>query len=226
VLNAIEVERWNGVGSGASVRREFGVPPDAPLILCAARLFHWKGQGELVRVIPMLRREFPSIQLMIVGGDYQLSPGQSYLQDLKTLVRDLGVEAHVIFTGHRSDMTDLMAACDVFALASFEEPFGLVFAEAMASRKPVIALHTGGVPEVVDHGRGGLLSPPGDREALARNIATLLRDPELRQRMGEYGRAAVERQFTAGRLAADVERIYDRIAAGDRSHHRLVERRA
>lgn len=224
VLNAIEVERWRGGSSGAPVRAEFGIPADAPLILCAARLFHWKGQGELVRAIPALRREFPAVRLMIVGGDYQLSPGQSYLEDLKTLVRDLAVEEHVIFTGHRTDMADLMAACDVFALPSFEEPFGLVFVEAMASKKPVIALHTGGVPEVVEHGRSGLLSPPGDRDALAGNIATLLRDPGLRARMGEYGRSVVEQRFTAARLAADVEQIYSRISPGDRRQQMLVER--
>jgi glycosyltransferase involved in cell wall biosynthesis len=224
VLNAIEVERWTRGADGASVRAEFGIPADAPVMLCAARLFHWKGQGELVSAIPALRRTFPSVRLMIVGGDYQLAPGQSYLRDLKTLVRDLGVEEQVIFTGHRTDMTDLMAACDVFALPSFEEPFGLVFAEAMASQKPVIGLRTGGVPEVVDHGESGLLSPPGDREALTRNIATLLGNRELRRRMGEYGRRVVEQRFTPARLAADVEQIYNRIRRGGRREHLLVER--
>jgi glycosyltransferase involved in cell wall biosynthesis len=177
-----------------------------------------------VRAVPALREQFPSLRVVIVGGDYQLSPGESYLEQLKALVRELGVAGHVIFTGHRTDMPALMAACDIFALPSFEEPFGLVFAEAMASKKPVIALHSGGVPEVVEHGRSGLLSPPGDAAALVNNLATLLRDPSLRAQMGEYGHTVVERRFTAARLAADVERIYGAIWPAARSHEQLVER--
>jgi glycosyltransferase involved in cell wall biosynthesis len=222
VLNAIDVERWSE-RDGADVRADLGVPASAPVILCAARLFHWKGQGDLIRAIPALRDEFPALRLLIVGGDYPLSPGQSYLAELQALVRNLGAEQHVVFTGHRPDMPALMAACDVFALPSFEEPFGLVFAEAMAMKKPVIALHTGGVPEVVDHGRSGLLSPPGDGNALTDNIRTLLRDPALRERMGEYGRREVERRFTPARLAADVERVYAQIWPESRQQESLVE---
>jgi glycosyltransferase involved in cell wall biosynthesis len=223
-LNAIEVERWTAAGNGAAVRQEFGIPEGAPIVLCAARLFHWKGQGELMRTLPALRQEFPTVRLMIVGGDYKLTAGDTYLADLKALVYELGVEQHVIFTGHRTDMPALMAACDIFALPSFEEPFGLVFAEAMASKKPVIALESGGAPEVVDHGLSGLLSPPGDREALTANIAALLRNPQLRASMGAYGRRDVERRFTPARLAADVEKIYTRIWPECRRQERLIER--
>jgi glycosyltransferase involved in cell wall biosynthesis len=119
----------------------------------------------------------------------------------------------VIFTGQRADMPALMAASAVFALASDEEPFGLVFAEAMAMKKPVVALNNGGAPEVVDHGKSGLLSAPGDQDALEANLLTLLRDPALRARMGEYGRQQAEARFTARRMAADVGHIYESLVA-------------
>ena len=90
----------------------------------------------------------------------------------------------------RSDIAELLAACDVFALPSFEEPFGLVFAEAMAMKRPVVALANGGTPEVVEHGKCGLLSPPGDIDALAANLIRLLDNPELRTQFGEHGRLA------------------------------------
>ena len=77
---------------------------------------------------------------------------------LREQARELGIEKNVIFTGPRSDIAELLAACDVFALPSFEEPFGLVFAEAMAMKRPVVALANGGTPEVVEHGKCGLLS--------------------------------------------------------------------
>jgi len=104
-----------------------------------------------------------------------------------------------------------MAACDVFTLPSFEEPFGLVYLEAMAMRRPVIAVDNGGVPEVVEHARSGLLSPPLDVPALANNILTLLRDRELRVRMGNYGRARVLEHFSAQRMARDAGEAYQRI---------------
>jgi len=108
---------------------------------------------------------------------------------LKEHASKLGIGENVIFTGQRSDIAALMAACDVFSLPSFEEPFGLVFAEAMAMKRPVVALTNGGTPEVVEHGKCGLLSPPGDIDALAANLLRLLDNPALRTQFGEYGRS-------------------------------------
>jgi glycosyltransferase involved in cell wall biosynthesis len=84
--------------------------------------------------------------------------------------------------------------------------------EAMAMKKPVIALNIGGAREVVEHGRSGLLSAPGDQAGLAENLLALLRDPALRARMGEYGRQQVEHRFTIERLARDIEKVYGLLA--------------
>jgi glycosyltransferase involved in cell wall biosynthesis len=92
-----------------------------------------------------------------------------------------------------------------------EEPFGLVFLEAMAMKKPVVALDTGGAPEVVTHGKTGFLSATGDIDALAENMLTLLRDPLLRKQMGELGRSDVEARFSTQRMARDMAQVYERI---------------
>jgi len=89
----------------------------------------------------------------------------------------------------------------------------LVFLEAMAMAKPVVAIDNGGTPEVVEHGRWGLLSPPWDIGALAANITTLVNDPELRSRLGREGRARVLDYFNAQRMARDAERAYEKILA-------------
>jgi len=213
VLNAIDLPRWDYRQEGAGVRQEFGIPYDAPLIVCAARLFRGKGQDEVIRALPAVARELPGVRLLIVGKDDRQAMRQSFTEELKVLARELNVADRVIFTGQRSDMPSLMAAADVFALPSDEEPFGLVFAEAMAMKTPVVALNNGGTPEVVDHGRSGLLSVPGDAPALAANILTLLRDPALRARMGEFGRQQVEARFAPQRMASDVARVYDSLLA-------------
>jgi glycosyltransferase involved in cell wall biosynthesis len=211
VLNAIEVEKWTPGLDAQPIRDEFRIPPGAPIILCVARLFHWKGQGELIRALGLVTKEFPETRLFIVGAEDKLggSSRPHYRAELDALAQELRLNEQVFFTGPRNDIPRLMAACDVFAMPSFEEPFGLVYAEAMAMKKPVIALDNGGTPEVVDHGQSGLLSPPADIPALANNILALLRDPGLRARMGEYGRRQVETRFHARRLADDVGSVYD-----------------
>jgi glycosyltransferase involved in cell wall biosynthesis/lysophospholipase L1-like esterase len=209
ILNGIDPSRWDPALDGQGIRREFGVPHDAPLLASVSRLFAQKGQRELVRALALVRKEVPNVRLLVVGADALEVHGSSFTEELKVIARELGVADSVVFTGERSDVPEIMAACDVFTLPSFEEPFGLVFLEAMAMRRPVVALDNGGAPEVVEHGLSGLLSPAEDVDALARNILTLLKDPELRARMGAHGRARVLEYFTGQRMARDAGRAYE-----------------
>jgi glycosyltransferase involved in cell wall biosynthesis len=215
VLNAIDVTRWDPTIDPDPVRQEFAIPPGAPVVACAGRLFPGKGHGAVVRAIAALRQEFPDIRLLITGRDDFQVMRTSYTEELKALAASLGISEHIVFTGHRSDMPQIFAACDVFALPSFEEPFGLVYLEAMAMKKPAIALGNGGAVEVVEPGRNGLLVNPEQPQELATHLATLLRDAALRARMGEYGRRQVEARFTAQRMAADFARLYEELT----SHH-------
>jgi glycosyltransferase involved in cell wall biosynthesis len=211
ILNCVDVSKWDPATDGARVRRELGVPLDAPLLASVSRLFSWKGQRELVSALPAVLARVPEVRLMIVGADEPYVHGGSFTAELKELAARLGVSERVIFTGARSDIPAVMAACDLFTMPSFEEPFGLVFLEAMAMKRPVVALDNGGTPEVVEHGRSGLLSAPGDVPALAANIVTLLEDPALRERMGAYGRARVLGYFNSRRMADDAAREYELI---------------
>lgn len=213
ILNCVDVSAWDPTTDGSGVRREFGIADDAPLIASVSRLFSWKGQRELLQAFAAARRELPALKLLIVGADEREAHAGSFTAELKQLAEKLGVTEHVVFTGARSDVARIMAACDVFTLPSFEEPFGLVFLEAMAMRRPVAALDNGGTPEVVEHGKAGLLSAPYDIAAYAANILTLLRDPALRQRMGEYGRQRVIDYFNAQRMAADTAAAYEKVLA-------------
>jgi glycosyltransferase involved in cell wall biosynthesis len=206
VPNAIDPTAWDPTLDPAPGRNALGLDAKAPLVLSVSRLFSWKGHTELIRALAHVKREIPDVRLAIVGSDYP--PGSGVSAKLRVLAGELGVAENVVFAGHRSDVAALLAASEVFALPSFEEPFGLVFAEAMAMKRPVVALDNGGTPEVVRHGETGLLSRPGDIEMLASNLLQLLRDPSLRARMGEAGRRDVEARFTPVRLASDVENVY------------------
>src|SRR3977135_2958841 len=209
VLNAIEPSRWDPSLDPAPGRTSLGVPDGAPLIVSIARLFRGKGHFELLRALALVKRTYPNVRLAVVGSDYPADSGTTHM--LKEHARELGIGENVAFTGQRSDIALLLAACDIFSLPSFEEPFGLVFAEAMAMKRPVVALTNGGTPEVVEHGKCGLLSAPGDIDALAANLSRLLGDPALRTQFGEYGRSRVEEHFTPQRMASDFAALYARM---------------
>jgi glycosyltransferase involved in cell wall biosynthesis len=109
-----------------------------------------------------------------------------------------------------------MAALDVFAMPSWEEPFGMVFLEAMAMKKPVVAWNSGGAPEVIVDGVTGFVVAPHDTASLAGALTRLLQDPTLRRRYGEAGRRRVEETFTPQRMCQDMLAVY-RAALGRRA---------
>jgi glycosyltransferase involved in cell wall biosynthesis len=214
VLNALDSGRWDPSIDGRSVRESLGIPPDAPLLASVSRLFSWKGQRELISALPQVKAKFPNVRLIIVGADERYVHGGSFSEELKTLAQSLDVQQNVIFTGERSDVPQILAACDVFTLASFEEPFGVAYLEAMAMQKPIISIANGGTPEVVTHGRAGLLSEPWNVDQLANNIITLIGNPSLRKEMGHFGRNAVLTYFNPKRMADEVGAVYERIVEG------------
>ncbi len=209
ILNCVDPSMWDPKVDGNGIRREFAIPSDAPLLVSVSRLFAQKGQRELLRALALVRQEIPGVRLLVVGADALAIHGSSFTEELKVLARELGVADRVVFTGERSDIPQIMAACDIFTMPSFEEPFGLVFLEAMAMEKPVVSLNNGGTPEVVEHGRSGLLAPPLDVAALAAHVVTLLKDRELRARMGAYGRSRVLEYFNTQRMARDAGKAYE-----------------
>lgn len=209
VLNGIDLSDFGRCAARRGVRDEFGIPVDAPVILTVCRLFPAKGPGLLISALPALVRDWPDLRLVVVGEEME----GGYRDRLERLARCSGVERHVIFTGWRSDVVDFMASSDIFAMPSLEEPCALVYLEAMAMALPVVALSSGGTPELVQHGRSGLLSPPGDQAALESNLRCLLRSATLRAAMGARGRERVARHFTAERMTRDIEALYERISS-------------
>ena len=133
--------------------------------------------------------------------------------ELEALARELGVADRTRFARNvdTSELSALYNVCDLFVLPSITraEAFGMVQLEAMSCRKAVISTELpSGVPWVNQHGVTGLVVPPGDSQALGAGIDTLLGDPQLSARMGESGRARVEREFSIGRLVDQTTSLY------------------
>jgi glycosyltransferase involved in cell wall biosynthesis len=194
VPNAIEAARFDVAPDRAWLREEFNWPADSLVVTSAGRLDPSKGHLELIEAFDSVRKTVPQTRLLICGEG---SWGDGHPEILKSRVTDLGLDDYVEFAGQRNDLESILAASDVFCLPTVNEAFGLVFPEAMAAGLPVVALRSGGVPEIVLDGECGLLSEVGDVTALSDNMTTLLLDPGKRQQMQEAGRRRAYQEYDA-----------------------------
>lgn len=206
VRSRVEVVPTAGVdlqaldGVPAADPSQLGVPRGTRVVVCAGRMAPEKSMETVLQAFastPRLREAY----LVMVGG------GPS-LEALRTLAGQLGLNGRVRFTGPLpwEQAVGWMKAADVFAFASSTETQGLVVVEAMACGVPVVAVRAGGVAEVVDHGRTGLLVGSDPRE-LGEAVSRLLEDPKERQAMAAEARRRA-RQFSADRVAARLSELY------------------
>jgi glycosyltransferase involved in cell wall biosynthesis len=199
--------RYSVIPNGVNLRLFH--PPEAPRrpnrpirCLAVARLVERKGLGELLRAFAMLpRREF-LLDIVGTGPD---------ARRLRQLASSLGLGQDVTFLGslERSAVAQRYRDADLFTLPSSAEAFGNVFAEALASGLPIVGSNIGGIPELVEHGKNGLLVDPGSPEALAQAILYLAGDPELRESMGQGNRRKAEQQLEWGQVTRQYLSLYD-----------------
>lgn len=176
---------------------------DVPVIVCVSRLVRRKGQDQLIRCLPEIRRRHPGSRLVIVGE----GPGRSRLEHLAATC---GVTDAVLFTGPvtRDDMRDLLAAADVAAIPARTrlggldvEGLGIVFLEAQATGVPVIVGDSGGAPETLIDGSTGFVINGRSRKQLVDSVDKLLSNAELRTRMGVAARTYAQENWAWPRLA-------------------------
>ncbi len=191
----------------AAFARSVGV--DGPFLLFVGRLASNKGLVRLVEAFAPLARQDPLATLVLVGED----GGVGTAVDERS--RALGLERRVRRVGHIADERRLASAyreARALVLPSDYEAFGLVLLEALAQGTPVVASRVGGIPEVIDDGRTGVLVPPGSTPALEEALRRLWEDPALGRRLGEAGRATVVPRYSWEAVAGDIDRIYREVA--------------
>lgn len=174
-----------------------------PTVVCVAKFRPEKGHRVLLAAFDLVLRQIPDARLLLVG-DGELEA------ELRADVASRFLDDKVEFAGAVSEVWPSLAAAHVFALPSLSEAFGIAAVEAMAAGLPVVASNVGGLPELVRPGVSGELFPPGDHEALARELMHLLRSPELRKQMGAAAREAAE-THRMERSAARYMDLYDEI---------------
>lgn len=152
-------------------------PNGEPILIHVSNFRAVKRVTAVVEVFARVRRTMPARLLMVGDGPDAAAATR--------VARRLGVERDVLFLGEQDTVVPLLAAADVFLLTSSQESFGLAALEAMACGVPVVASRVGGLPEVVEHGVTGFLHEPEDLDGMSASVAALIRDPLLRQRVGD-----------------------------------------
>jgi glycosyltransferase involved in cell wall biosynthesis len=231
VYNFVDFERFDRRLDGRAFRAALGLLPERPVVLMLGGLIATKGPDVLIEAAALVRRRRPDIVFVIAGLPPRGESPSPFKRNLRrlleetgflanverrvlTLIRRHGLEGTVLFTGMRTDVPDMLAACDVLAWPATVAHFARPIIEAGAMARPVIASDFPSSREIVFEGKTGLLAPPGNPAALAGAILRLVEDPVEARRMGEAAYELARERYDARRNAAAIVSLYDAILGG------------
>ena len=199
IRNGINVRPFADAVSQRRQRQEAG---DAVRVGLVGRLAPEKGVDVFLRAAAEVLKEFPETQFVVVGD----GPDRAALEELR---KTLNLEDKASLPGPRGDMPHFYGSIDLLVSASRQEGLPMALLEGMASGLPVVVTSVGQVPQVIDSNTVGRIVPPGDPSVIARAITELLRDANLRQRIGMAAQARIAAEFSADRMAADYIHVYE-----------------
>lgn len=188
------------------LRQKYGYSPKESIIISTSRLTPKNGMDDLIRAVARVCQEFPNIRLVIVGEGVQRP-------ELERLIRELKLESMVELPGSvpNEQIPEYLNLADLFVRPALDEGFGISFIEAMACHVPVIGSAVGGILEVIEDGRNGLMVTPGDIDDITQKIITLLLDKELGQKLADGGYKTVQQKFTWQAVLKQIDCLYERL---------------
>jgi glycosyltransferase involved in cell wall biosynthesis len=203
IRSAIPLEEFDpSIVDRQSVRRELGIPENAPVVGNVGRFSEQKNPLDWTRVAGIIGRSHPSVHFLLVGD------GPLRAQVFDRLEQE-GIAERTILTGLRRDIPPLISAMDIFLLTSLWEGLPRVIPQSMAMRKPVVAFRVDGVSEAIHDGQTGFLCSPGDVSAMAQRCSYLIENPVERKVFGESGRAYTIEEFNLYKMIAQIEDVYE-----------------
>jgi glycosyltransferase involved in cell wall biosynthesis len=197
IHSGVDPHRFDGRPAADEARRELAIPADHHLVGTVAALTPDKDYPTLLRAAAAVITERPDVTFCALGEGAER-------QMLEAMAAQLGLGDRFRFLGFRKDVGAVLGALDVFVLTSSLEGLGTSVLDALAVGLPVVASRTGGIPEMIDDGRTGLLVTPGDAGGFAQRIIALLDDPEHRRRLGAAAGEVVERFSIENTVARNI----------------------
>jgi glycosyltransferase involved in cell wall biosynthesis len=211
VPNAVDTERFTP-GPKVEAKRQLGAPADRPLAIMLANLSPHKGQETAIRAVALLKQRGVSMACWLAG--VERGGSGAYTARLRSLIAEAGVQDRVQLLGQRRDTPDLLRAADFFLLPSTHEGLPLSILEAQASKVPVLAAPTAGVPEVVKDGETGFLIAAADAAGYACRLEDLLANPELYRRVADGGFTRATREYNWSILCRRITALYEEVLEG------------
>ncbi|MBI4436492.1 MAG: glycosyltransferase [Candidatus Omnitrophica bacterium] len=191
-------------------RKRLGILNGAPTMGVVSRLMPLKGQHEFIQAMAEVVKVYPDARAIIAGDECEAP--SNYLAHLKGLVSEQGLSGNIQFTGWVEHPETLYPAFDLLAQTSLmPEGFSLVCLEAMAHAIPVVSTRVGAIPELVEDGVTGLLVTPGDPNAFANALLSLLRGEKERRKMGEAAQKKAQDHFDIQRTKEKIEALYEKV---------------
>lgn len=209
IRNGIAVQaptRWVRDGR---IRKELGIPADMPVCACIGRAVSGKGIDFYLQAARILADQGRDMRFLVIGA---ISSERNYRSEMEILARELRLDDRVIFMGERKDVADILREIDMVVHPSLTEGLSNVILEAMGTGLPVVATRVGGNPELVQHGRTGLLIPPENAGEIAAAITRLVDDSEMGRAFGAAGRQRILQEFSVGRMLRQTEDLYLRLS--------------
>lgn len=201
VRSAVVVEQFQLERDRSWFQSEFSVPEDVPVIGVIAQLIERKGHRYLFEAVPDILKEFPDTQFILLGKG-------PMRQQLEHLASEMGIGKSVIFAGFRADIEKILPNLDIVVHPALREGLGVSLIQAACAGRPMVASGVGGIPEIVRDGQTGLLVNPADSQAIGKCILTLLRNPDLAQKLGENARKLAETEFSIDGMVEGNLRVY------------------
>ncbi|MDO5509777.1 MAG: glycosyltransferase [Weeksellaceae bacterium] len=204
INNGVAAQRVVSSEELQAVRDKYQITPEAFVIGSVGRMLDDSNKrfSDLIKAFASFSQDKPNARLLLIGEGPEK-------KNYETLSKQLGIEKKVIFTGYQSDVAIFYQLMDVFAIASLHESFGLVLAEAMLNKLPVIAAKVGGMKYIVDDGKTGLLVAPGNTNAILDAFNTLYKNSTMLTQFGMNGYEKAMKEYTEESYVQNVANLYN-----------------
>jgi glycosyltransferase involved in cell wall biosynthesis len=210
IYNGVDISRFANTGSAQATRTALGLGPHTVAFVMVGNLIPYKGHGDLIAALGSASAQLPADwRLLLVGRDFGVAAG------LREQAARLGIDRNIVFLDLRSDVPDILKACDIGVLCSHQEGFSNAILETMAAGLPMIVTDVGGNAEAVLDNETGIVVPSRNPDRLGAAIVRLAQDLSLRERFGRAGRCRVTERFALERSIDDYDRLYRALLAGE-----------
>lgn len=215
VYNGIDLKEFNYLLDCSEAKEKLHIKPSDPVVGLVSRMIPEKGIDLFLKAARLISEKKPGVQFLAAGEG-------PFRKRFEKLAKELGIGEKVIFTGYVEKVPPILSLLNVVVIPSLNEGLCISAIEALAARRPVVAFETGGIPEVISHGKTGILVEKGDYAALALKVMDLLENSLLRNKLGILGRQTVEKKFTLQRMVSENEKIYETLLS-EKGYHYLLE---